>query len=110
VPEGPTREQCGGTATLPDAYADTALVRAVRKLRPGDILAQALAPPNRGVVVLRMIEYVPFRMRPFDEARVFAAREVAAEQTEQLLQAELARLRKASPVTRNDRALARVEL
>lgn len=110
VPEGPSREQCGGTSTLPDSYADSALVRAVRRLKPGDILAQALALPNRGVVVLKMIEYVPFRMRPFDEARVFVAREVAAEQTEQLLQAELARLRKASPVTRNERALARVEL
>jgi hypothetical protein len=110
VPEGPTRDQCGSTSTLPDAYPDTALVRAVRKLKPGDILAQALAPPNRGVVVLKMIEYVPFRMRPFDEGRVFAARDVAAEQTERLLQAELARLRKASPVTRNERALARVEL
>ena len=37
-------------------------------------------------------------------------REVTADQSETQLQAELARLRKKTPVARNERALARVDL
>ncbi len=111
VPAGPTRDQCGSTSTLPDAYPDSALVQAVLKLKPGDLLAQPLAGESAGrYVVLRLVERVSYRPRTFEEVRTFVVREASAEQTERLLQAELTRLRRGMPVMRNERALGRVDL
>jgi hypothetical protein len=111
VPAGaPMLAECGKPATIFDDHADTLLVRAVKKLAPGELIEHPLAPSNESYVVLKMIERVEPRARSFAEARTFVVREVQNDQGERLLQAELARLKKATPVTRNERALARVDL
>ena len=109
MPEGPMRQQCGSASSVYDDYPDSALVKVVRRLKKDEIVAQPLAqPPN--VAVMKMVERVEPRERSFAESRTFVVREVTSDQSETLLQAELARLHKRMSVTRNERALARVDL
>jgi hypothetical protein len=57
-----------------------------------------------------MVEHVAEHERSLAEARSFVVRDVIGAQSETLLQAELARLKQAMPVRKNERALARVTL
>jgi hypothetical protein len=110
MPDGPMRQQCGSASSVYDDYPDSALVRVVRKLKKDEIVAQPLAEQPPSVAVMKMVERIEPRERSFAESRIFVVREVTADQSETLLQAELARLHKRMPVTRNEHALARVDL
>ncbi|MEP7027711.1 MAG: peptidylprolyl isomerase [Candidatus Eisenbacteria bacterium] len=103
---------CSQPAPLPDTFADTALVAAVRALAPGEVVAHRFDAGDGSPgawMVLRLAERIPNRLRTFEEARAFAARDAAAEQSESLLRAELVRLARALKVIRNEAALARLD-
>ena len=111
MPEGEMRKQCGSASSVADDFPDSALVKAIRKLKPGQVVAQPLTgrgAPN--VAVMKFVERIEPRVRSFAEARTFVVREVTADQSETLLQKELARLRRTTKVQRNETALARVDL
>jgi hypothetical protein len=111
MPDGPMRQQCGSASSLYDDYPDSGLVVAARKLTAGEVVAQPLSGPGApSVAVMKFVERIEPRARSFAESRTFVVREVTADQSETQLQAELARLRKKTPVARNERALARVDL
>ena len=111
MPEGEMRRACGSATSVYDDYPDSALVRAIRKLAKDEVVAQPLAADTTGhVAVLKLVERIEPRERSFEEARTFVVREATADQSETRLQAELARLRKSTPVRRNEPALARVDL
>lgn len=109
-PADAERGACAQTMSLPDSYPDSVLVRHVKQLAPGGVMAYPLPDPSGGVAMIRLSERVPFRRRTFEEARAFVARDLANEQTEVILKAELARLKRGMPVTRNEAALARLDL
>jgi len=99
--------------SLPDDFADSSLVASVKVLAPGQTTALRFLTGNgsdKAWMVVRMVERVPHRLRTYEEARGFAVRTVASNQSETLLKQELARLSAGLKVTRNDAALARLDL
>jgi hypothetical protein len=107
----PARANCGSTTAVPDAYPDSALIATLKRLKKGDVVVQPLTGDAAGnFVIAKFDERVTPRDRTFAEARSYVVREVTADQSERILQAELARLRKKMPVQRNAKALASVDL
>src|SRR5262249_2039417 len=107
----PARQQCGSSSAVFDDYPDSALVANLRSLKKDEVLVQALSGEATGqYAICKFADRIEPRDRTFDEARTYVVREVTADQSERLLQAELARLRKKMPVVRNEHALATVDL
>jgi hypothetical protein len=107
-PSSCTREQ-----SLPDNFVDSTLVRSVKALAPSGTGKVRFMTGNGGEtawMVVRLVEHVPNRARTFEEARPLAVRNATAEQSETMLKAELARLSKGLKVTRNEAALAKLDL
>jgi hypothetical protein len=109
--DSPMRGECGAMSAVFDTDPDSALVRRLKTLKKDGILVYALTGQAAGnFAVIKFQERIDGRNRTFDEARTYVVREVTADQSERLLQAELARLRKQMPVQRNQKALATVDL
>jgi len=113
APPGADPANCSRQQSLPDDFVDSSLVAGVKGLAPGQTTALRFLTGNgseSGWMVVRMVERVPHRPRTYEEARAFALRTTTAEQSETLLKQELARLSAELKVTRNDAALARLDL
>ena len=113
APPGADPASCSQPQSLPDDFPDSALVAGVRELAPGRTTVLRFLTGNgsaRGWMVVRMVERVPYRLRTYEEARMFAVRNVTATQSELLLKQELTRLSAGLKVTRNETALARIDL
>ena len=113
APAGTDPANCAQPQSLPDDFTDSSLVAGVKVLAPGQAAALRFLTGNFSAtawMVVRMVERVPHRVRTYEEARTFAVRSVTAEQSETLLKQELARLSAGLKVTRNDAALARLDL
>jgi len=110
-PDSPMRTGCGVTSAVLDNDPDSVLVAHLRGLKKGEVYVHALPGNAAGnFAIVKFAERINHRDRTFPEARAYVVREVTADQSERLLQAELARLRRKMPVQRNEKALASVDL
>jgi len=105
----PERESCNRTTSIADDAPDSALVANLKALSPGRAYVRDESAQGIFRVVL-LVTHNPARIRPFEEARTFVARDLAGRQAEDLLVAQMAAARKALAVTVNDRALSRLTL
>ncbi len=103
------RENCMQSIPVADDAADSALVARLALLAPGGAFVRDESPRG-GQRVVQLVARNPARIRPFEEARTFVARDLAEQQAETLLTTQMAAARKALPVTLNDRAIARLTL
>jgi len=113
APPGTDPGNCKQPQSLPDNFSDSVLVASIKAIPPGETRAVPFLAGNHSAtawMVARMVERVPHRVRTYEEARTFVVRSAGAEQSETLLKNELARLRAGLKVTRNDAALARLDL
>ncbi len=106
---GPGREQCVKSIPVADDAPDSALVARLASLVPGGAYVRDETPQGTYRVIQLAIRN-PARIRPFEEARTYVARDLAGQQAESLLTSKMAAARKALPVTLNDRAIARFKL
>ncbi|MBI1796084.1 MAG: peptidyl-prolyl cis-trans isomerase [Candidatus Eisenbacteria bacterium] len=88
------------------AATDSALFRRAKKAGVGEVLGPDAV--RDGYEILRVNEILPQQARTFDEAVEFVRRAWAEDEGERRMQALLAKLRKATVVTVNDAALARL--
>jgi len=92
-----------------DDAPDSALVAQLAGVAPGAAYARD-ERPRGGFRVVQLVTRNATRVRPFEEARTYVARDLAAQQAETLLTTRMAAARKALVVTLNDRAIARLTL
>ena len=103
------RSTCAQTTSIADDMPDTMLVTMLKLLAPGG--AYVRVEPDGGVYrVIQLVARNPARIRPFEEARTFVARDLAGRQAEAILIERMAAARKALRVTVNEPALARLTL
>ena len=103
------RSSCLQTVSVAADAPDSALVAQLAARAPGT--AYVRDESAQGVFrVVQLVTRNPARIRPFEEARTFVLRALAAQQAETLLTAQMAAARKALAVTMNQRALARLML
>lgn len=103
------RGSCMQTTSIADDAPDSALVARLKLLVPGG--AYVRDESAQGIFrVVQLVVHNPARIRPFEEARTFVARDLAGRQAEDILVAKMATARKALAVTVNDPALSRLTL
>lgn len=104
---------CQAQFDLNDPYPDSSFGAVLATLKPGEgrvvPLPQTAADDPRRLLVL-VVAHVDRRFQSFEEARAYVKRNAVEAETEQLLDAEIARLKAAAHVTTNQRALAKVDL
>jgi hypothetical protein len=103
------REICRRTLAIHDEAPDSATVARLKTLAPGEAYVRP-EPESNSFRVVRLVERVPARVRPFAEVREFVARDWAGRQAEEILARKMAALVEAMPARVNDAALARVRL
>lgn len=103
------RESCGRTIAINDTGADSVLVARLAPLARGEAFARAESPDGAWRVI-RLVDRVAARIRPFEEARSFVVRDLAGREAESILTGQMAALVKAMPVRINERALAELDL
>jgi len=106
-------KDCENELQLPDPYPDTIFAAVLTGLKPGEAavlpIPQTTASDERRLVV-RLVWHKDRRYQSFEEARPFILRDVTQDESEQLLEAEIARLKIAAHVITFPSALARVDL
>ncbi len=103
------RGDCMQSIAVADDAPDSALVARLALVTPGGAYVRDESPRG-GFRIIQLSARNPARIRPFEEARTFVARDLASQQAETLLTTQMAAARKALPVTLNDRAIARLTL
>jgi hypothetical protein len=103
------RANCVQTTSIADDAPDSALVARLKLLVPGGAYVRDESAQGIFRVVL-LVAHNPARIRPFEEARTFVARDLAGRQAEDILVAKMTAARKALAVTVNDSALSRLTL
>ena len=104
------KDPCGHVFTIAEDTPDSALVANLKALAPGRAYVRPEPGGAPGFRVVQLVERKPMRLRPFEEARTFVGRDLAAVQAEDLVVAKMAELVRAMPKTVNESALARVRL
>ena len=98
---------------MPDPYPDTIFTAVLQGLKPGEasvLPMPASAATDERRLLVRLVGHTAPKFQSFEDARGYVMRDVAQDQSEGLLQAEIARLRTAAKVTTDERALARLDL
>ena len=106
---GQERENCMQSIAIAADAPDSALVARLALLVPGGAYVRDETPQG-GYRVVQLVTRNAARIRPFEEARTYVARDLASRQAETLLTTQMAAARKALKVTLNDRAIARLTL
>ncbi len=107
------RGDCANELQLPDPYPDTLFAAVLQGLKPGESSVLPMPetkPGDERRLLLRLVRHQERKYQPFEAARGFVVRDVEQDQAEGILATVIARLKAETPVTVNERALARTDL